>query len=192
MAILVPGCLDNLEWGGIFYFIHTHSHVSWVMCVCDTAVYTHTKSGTLLSWPIDPAGTGYLCIEGRTQWGGSRLLLRPIPPDDIRNTTSISKKLRRSVVILWVCKSCCSHGEDVSRRTLYWATSAGLPQYDRQMWIRRTRVARPFHRTCRSPLARTVYHNTAVQLLSAHYYHIVGAAEVDFTFCDKRSDQDCA
>ena len=27
------------------------------------------------------------------------LLLRPIPPDDIRNTTAIAKKLRRSVVI---------------------------------------------------------------------------------------------
>ena len=44
-------------------------------------------------------GTGYLCIEGGTQRGEFGLLLRLIPPDDIRNTTAIAKKLRRSVVI---------------------------------------------------------------------------------------------
>ena len=42
-----------------------------------------------------------LCTEGGgNQRGESRLLLRLIPPDDIRNTTAIAKKLRCSVVIL--------------------------------------------------------------------------------------------
>ena len=37
--------------------------------------------------------------KGGSQRGEIRLLLRLIPPDDIRNTNAIAKKLRRSVVI---------------------------------------------------------------------------------------------
>ena len=44
-------------------------------------------------------GTGYTGNKGGSQLGETRLLLRLIPPDDIRNTTAIAKKLRRSVVI---------------------------------------------------------------------------------------------
>ena len=38
------------------------------------------------------AGTGYVPMEGGTQRGEIRLLLRLIPPDDIRNTTAIAKE----------------------------------------------------------------------------------------------------
>ena len=44
-------------------------------------------------------GTGSRPIERGSQRAETRRLLRPIPPDDIRNTTAIAKKLRRSVVI---------------------------------------------------------------------------------------------
>ena len=44
-------------------------------------------------------GTGCTGIKRKSQRGESRLLLRPIPPDDIKNTTTIAEKLRRSVVI---------------------------------------------------------------------------------------------
>ena len=43
--------------------------------------------------------TGYRPFQRGSQRAESRLLLRPIPPDDIRNTTAIAKKLHRSVVI---------------------------------------------------------------------------------------------
>jgi hypothetical protein len=44
-------------------------------------------------------GTGCTGNEGGTQRGEIGLLLRPVPPDDIRNITVIAKKLRRSVVL---------------------------------------------------------------------------------------------
>jgi hypothetical protein len=43
--------------------------------------------------------TGCTPFKGGTQRGETGLLLQPVPPDDIRNTTAIAKKLRRSVVI---------------------------------------------------------------------------------------------
>jgi hypothetical protein len=43
--------------------------------------------------------TGSAPNERGSQRAESRLLLQLIPPDDIRNTTAIAKKLRRSVVI---------------------------------------------------------------------------------------------
>ena len=44
-------------------------------------------------------GTGSASNERGTQWAETRLLLQPVPSDDIRNITAIAKKLRRSVVI---------------------------------------------------------------------------------------------
>jgi len=48
---------------------------------------------------IDFYCTGCTGNEGGTQRGEIGLLLRPVPPDDIRNITAIAKKLRRSVVV---------------------------------------------------------------------------------------------
>ena len=44
-------------------------------------------------------GTGSAPNKGGSLSGESRLLLQLIPPDDIRNTSAIAEKLRRSVVI---------------------------------------------------------------------------------------------
>ena len=107
-------------------------------------------------------GTGYLCIEGGSQRGESRLLLRPLPPDDIRNTTAIAKKLRRSVVVEenfeieirgahTVKISACVHG----------ATSVALPPY--------------IYAGCRTA--------TSPSLAMAE-------VAADFTFCHRSSDQD--
>ena len=56
----------------------------------DTAVLVDSKRYTC---------TGYAANEGGSERGESRLLLQPVPPEDIRNITAIAKKLRRSVVI---------------------------------------------------------------------------------------------
>ena len=45
------------------------------------------------------AGTGSRPIERGTQRPETRLLLQPVPSDDITNITAIAKKLRHSVVI---------------------------------------------------------------------------------------------
>jgi hypothetical protein len=74
--------------------------------------------------------------ERGTQWAETRLLLQPVPPDDIRNITAIAKKLRRSVVIEEHFEFAIRGAHTVkisliSMRAMHTASSAEVPPYNR-------------------------------------------------------------